>query len=250
MTRPWRPCSPTPRTLTRSRRSRSWSVRSRCARRGCTRARSRTSRSCAPGREPSSSLPGRPAGHATHVPELRVGRHHPERLQVPATVDATAADAARRPGDADERAVMTVDSSTRQRAGGRTAGAVGCADRRWRTVRLWTGMPGVVLVALIGAFLRLWQLGSLGFNSDEAVYAGQAASLAGDPSTPPTSRSSGRTRCSSSRCCRCSTERRERRRGPCAHRRLRGRHPRGRVRPRPAALRAEGGHRRPCCCSP
>ena len=46
-------------------------------------------------------------------------------------------------------------------------------------------MPGVVLVALIGAFLRLWQLGSLGFNSDEAVYAGQAASLAGRPEYTP-----------------------------------------------------------------
>jgi 4-amino-4-deoxy-L-arabinose transferase-like glycosyltransferase len=35
-------------------------------------------------------------------------------------------------------------------------------------------------VAVLGAFLRLWQLGSVGFNSDEAVYAGQAASIAGN----------------------------------------------------------------------
>jgi 4-amino-4-deoxy-L-arabinose transferase-like glycosyltransferase len=37
----------------------------------------------------------------------------------------------------------------------------------------------VLLVALLGALIRLWQIGSLGFNSDEAVYAGQAASIAG-----------------------------------------------------------------------
>ena len=43
----------------------------------------------------------------------------------------------------------------------------------------WTGRHGVLLVALLGALIRLWQIGSLGFNSDEAVYAGQAASIAG-----------------------------------------------------------------------
>ena len=36
-----------------------------------------------------------------------------------------------------------------------------------------------VVVAAIG--LRLWHLNTLGFNSDEAAYAGQAASIAGDP---------------------------------------------------------------------
>ena len=43
----------------------------------------------------------------------------------------------------------------------------------------WTGWPGVLLVAMVGAFFRFWQIGSLGFNSDEAVYAGQAAGIAG-----------------------------------------------------------------------
>jgi 4-amino-4-deoxy-L-arabinose transferase-like glycosyltransferase len=38
-----------------------------------------------------------------------------------------------------------------------------------------------VAIAVAGIFLRVWQLGALGFNSDEAVYAGQAASIAGDP---------------------------------------------------------------------
>jgi 4-amino-4-deoxy-L-arabinose transferase-like glycosyltransferase len=43
-------------------------------------------------------------------------------------------------------------------------------------------------VALVGApalFLRLWALDALGVNSDEAVYAGQAASLTHDPSFVP-----------------------------------------------------------------
>lgn len=34
---------------------------------------------------------------------------------------------------------------------------------------------------VIGAILRAWSLGTIGFNSDEAVYSGQAAALAGDP---------------------------------------------------------------------
>jgi len=49
----------------------------------------------------------------------------------------------------------------------------------------WTGRDGVVLVALLGALLRFWQIGSLGFNSDEAVYAGQAASIAGQAEYVP-----------------------------------------------------------------
>jgi 4-amino-4-deoxy-L-arabinose transferase-like glycosyltransferase len=39
----------------------------------------------------------------------------------------------------------------------------------------------MTLILGTGAFLRLWALGAVGFNSDEAVYAGQAASIAGDP---------------------------------------------------------------------
>lgn len=41
----------------------------------------------------------------------------------------------------------------------------------------------LVLGAVLGAgtALRLWQINALGLNSDEAVYAGQAAALAGDP---------------------------------------------------------------------
>lgn len=41
----------------------------------------------------------------------------------------------------------------------------------------------LVAILLLAAVLRTWALGAVGFNSDEAVYAGQAASLAGDPRT-------------------------------------------------------------------
>lgn len=34
---------------------------------------------------------------------------------------------------------------------------------------------------LDGAFLRIWQINALGYNTDEAVYAGQAAAIAGVP---------------------------------------------------------------------
>src|SRR4051794_18733604 len=51
--------------------------------------------------------------------------------------------------------------------------------RRPRTTRWqWLLLAGIMLVA---EFLRLWKLMGNGFNSDEAVYAGQAASIAGDP---------------------------------------------------------------------
>lgn len=38
----------------------------------------------------------------------------------------------------------------------------------------------IVLVLALAAFLRFWQLDRVGFNSDEAVYSGTAASLAGN----------------------------------------------------------------------
>ena len=39
----------------------------------------------------------------------------------------------------------------------------------------------LAVVVAIGASLRMWQINSLGFNSDEAVYAGQGAAIAADP---------------------------------------------------------------------
>jgi hypothetical protein len=43
------------------------------------------------------------------------------------------------------------------------------------TVALVTG------ICVAGALLRVWQIGRFGFNSDEAVYAGQGAAIAGVP---------------------------------------------------------------------
>src|SRR5512143_3449773 len=36
----------------------------------------------------------------------------------------------------------------------------------------------VVLALVAGSFLRIWQIDAMGFNTDEAVYAGQAAAIA------------------------------------------------------------------------
>ena len=57
------------------------------------------------------------------------------------------------------------------------------ADQASTTTQLpaWVTVPAGMAIAGVGAFLRLWQVGALGFNSDEAVYAGQAAAIAGDP---------------------------------------------------------------------
>ncbi|SCG49438.1 glycosyltransferase family 39 protein [Micromonospora humi] len=46
---------------------------------------------------------------------------------------------------------------------------------RWRVAGALTG------VTVLALFVRTWQIDAFGFNSDEAVYAGQAASLAGNP---------------------------------------------------------------------
>jgi 4-amino-4-deoxy-L-arabinose transferase-like glycosyltransferase len=43
----------------------------------------------------------------------------------------------------------------------------------------------VLIIATPALVLRLWQIDALGFNSDEAVYSGQAASLAGEPAFLP-----------------------------------------------------------------
>lgn len=53
-----------------------------------------------------------------------------------------------------------------------------------RTLRWRPAHPTAVLLALTaaaGALLRLVNIDAVGFNSDEAVYAGQAAALAGNP---------------------------------------------------------------------
>jgi hypothetical protein len=40
----------------------------------------------------------------------------------------------------------------------------------------------ILIIAMVGAtFLRLWQINAMGYNTDEAVYAGQAAAISGVP---------------------------------------------------------------------
>ncbi len=59
----------------------------------------------------------------------------------------------------------------------------------WRWTLAWqdvlTRAPAqwfpLALALGLGALLRLWSINSVGYNSDEAVYAGQAAALANDP---------------------------------------------------------------------
>ena len=55
--------------------------------------------------------------------------------------------------------------------------------RSWTTeLAEWAALAGVLVV---GAVLRLWLINAHGYNSDEAVYAGQAAGIVGDPTLQP-----------------------------------------------------------------
>jgi Dolichyl-phosphate-mannose-protein mannosyltransferase len=60
--------------------------------------------------------------------------------------------------------------------------------RMFSRLETWTSRiqrHAFLIVLLIAIFLRCWQLNALGFNSDEAVYAGQAASIAGQEAYLP-----------------------------------------------------------------
>jgi hypothetical protein len=56
------------------------------------------------------------------------------------------------------------------------------APRAAPAARGWLLFPGLPLAAImaLAVFLRVWQLAAVGFNSDEAVYAGSASSIAGN----------------------------------------------------------------------
>ncbi|MEU6625985.1 glycosyltransferase family 39 protein [Streptomyces litmocidini] len=80
-------------------------------------------------------------------------------------------------------------TDARPRATGGPPGTAGAPARedlrgaRRRRAAHWalrSALPLTAVLVLAG-FLRFWQLTSTGFNSDEAVYTGTAASLAGDP---------------------------------------------------------------------
>ena len=63
------------------------------------------------------------------------------------------------------------------------AGWVTGARPTTTSVELTAACAQLILAGALlgGAGLRFWHINSAGFNSDEAVYAGQAAALAGDP---------------------------------------------------------------------
>ncbi len=51
--------------------------------------------------------------------------------------------------------------------------------------QVWANRLFLAVILAEGAFLRLWQIGYLGYNTDEAVYSGTAAAIAGDPALAP-----------------------------------------------------------------
>lgn len=59
--------------------------------------------------------------------------------------------------------------------------SAGAAQIGLRLVRLASAWLPLTAILAGGAFLRLWQINEVGYNSDEAVYAGQGASIADDP---------------------------------------------------------------------
>jgi hypothetical protein len=87
------------------------------------------------------------------------------------------------PGEGAGSRVPTL-ASTRQDQSG-TAGRVGSILRNLRRPETARTVVVTVLVAAPALLLRVWALDSVGVNSDEAVYAGQAASLARDPALLP-----------------------------------------------------------------
>ena len=74
---------------------------------------------------------------------------------------------------------LGADTFARPRAADRAV--TGAAGRTKTIARLLVPALAVAVTLGGGIALRLWQINALGYNSDEAVYAGQAASIANDP---------------------------------------------------------------------
>ncbi|MCZ0978897.1 glycosyltransferase family 39 protein [Streptomyces diastatochromogenes] len=152
----------------------------------------------------------RPAVNGHPVPRPtdtrgRTGRRRRRRRTAPARARRAPAPPPRRPGrlrrlppggprreDAMSRPRTPERTRRPPRHGSRlhkppgTAGATGARPvgrPRRRPTAAWVlrGALPLTAVLALAAFLRFWQLTSIGLNSDEAVYTGTAASLAGDP---------------------------------------------------------------------
>ena len=62
---------------------------------------------------------------------------------------------------------------------------LGARPARRGLARLAGGTPALAAIVVLAAGARLWALDGVGYNSDEAVYAGQAAAIADDPVLTP-----------------------------------------------------------------
>lgn len=86
---------------------------------------------------------------------------------------------------------MAQDQAVKPASGGQTLQALPLVGARsqinWRAVFLTAVSPWhlVVTALFIGSMLRMWRLNDIGYNSDEAVYAGQAGALVSDPNISP-----------------------------------------------------------------
>jgi hypothetical protein len=58
-------------------------------------------------------------------------------------------------------------------------------ERIWPRISPTARRIALAAVLVAGAALRVWHIDAVGLNSDEAVYAGQGASIAGDPNLSP-----------------------------------------------------------------
>ncbi len=65
------------------------------------------------------------------------------------------------------------------------AGAYGSRSREVARVWRFAAVAATALAFGFALFMRVWHLAATGFNSDEAVYAGQGASIAGDAALRP-----------------------------------------------------------------
>jgi len=80
------------------------------------------------------------------------------------------------------RSVSEIAPSTRTLAPALSAVPFQVGSRLARVAIVWLPLAAIVAG---GAVLRLWHINELGYNSDEAVYAGQGASIANDPDLKP-----------------------------------------------------------------